>query len=79
MNNFKEKIYRLKLKHIRDIIELQSCHLAELRFGKKPYPIEHIEKAEMQLLKYEYIKQKIIEEHTECTDLLGDRLNDQIT
>jgi len=76
MNNFKEKIYRLKLKHIRDIIELQSCRLAELKNSKKPCPIEFIEKAEMELLKYECIEQKIIQEHTESTNLLGDLLHE---
>lgn len=71
MNNFREKVYRLKLKHITEIIELQSCRLAELTISEKPCPVEFIEKAEMQLLKYECIKQKIIDEHTESTNLLG--------
>ncbi len=73
MNNFREKVYRLKLKHITEIIELQSCRLEELRNGKNPCPII-IKKVEMDLLMYEENKQKIIQEHTESTNLLGDRL-----
>ncbi len=74
MKNFKEKIYRLKLKHITEIIELQSSRLAELTNGENPCPVESIEKAKMQLFKYECIKQNIIEEYIDCTNLLGDRL-----
>ena len=78
MNNFREKIYRLQLRHINEIIELQSCFLAELRNSKKPCPIEFIEKAEMKLLMYEENKQKIIEKYIGETEYL-DTICDSIT